>query len=283
MTDKTPPSAAGSGANPALDPSNFEALRLSRHDGVLRVQIDNADSDTNAMDRQQHYEIMRLFHELRLEREARAVLLLGSRGVFSAGGPADPNWILGMQNMDQLAPHAIGVRQMIYNLVDLELPIVCAVEGQATASAASIALLCDAIFMAENAEISDPHVLLGLAAGDGGSAIWPLLMGPIMAKRYLLTGDPLTAQDAYRLGVVTSVVPEKDLEPEAMAFAQRLAANPPLAVRYIKQSVNQVIKQAVLNAFDSSLGSIMVTARTQDFVEALSAMIEEREPNFEGR
>jgi enoyl-CoA hydratase/carnithine racemase len=267
----------------SLDPAAFSALRLERHGRVLRVEVDNPESETNAMDELLHGEFFRLFHALRTEREARAVLLIGAKGKpFSAGGPASPEWLLGMQNLEQVGPHAVSVRQMIYNLLDLELPIVCAIQGEATASAANIALLCDTIFMAENAKLSDPHVVLGLAAGDGGAAIWPLAMGPALAKRYLLTGDPLTAEEAARLGLVTHVVPESDLDREAMAFAQRLADGAPLAIRYTKYAVNQVLKQAMINAFDVSLALILTTARSKDFSEALTAMGEQREPRFEG-
>jgi enoyl-CoA hydratase len=266
-----------------LDPSAYSALKFERRDRVLRVEIDNPDSETNAVDERLHHDFFRLFRDLRTERDARAILLIGAQGKpFSTGGPAAPDWLLGMQRLEQLAPHAQSVRQMVYDLVDLELPIVCAIQGEATASAANIALLCDCIFMADTASISDPHVALGLAAGDGGAAIWPLAMGPALAKRYLLTGDRLTAEDAARLGLITHVVSEAELDSEAMAFTQRLANSAPLAIRYTKQSVNQVLKQAMVAAFDVSLASIMNTARSEDFGEALAAMAEGREPRWKG-
>lgn len=268
--------------NPALHPTDFEALRLERRNGVLRVLIDHPEYDTNPMDELLHGEFMRLFHGLRHEREARAVLLTGANATFSEGGPASPDWLLGMQDLAQVAPHARRVRQMIYNLVDLELPVVCAIQGNASASAANIALLCDIIFMADDATISDPHVAIGLTAGDGGSVIWPLAMGIPQAKRYLFTGDPLTAHDAERLGLITQTVRPAELYAVAAAFAERLALGAPLALQYTKHAVNQIIKQAMVSSFDAALSNLLTTARSEDFVEAINAQGEGRAPVFRG-
>src|SRR5207247_2539638 len=111
-------------------------------------------------------------------------------------------------------------------------------------------LLCDVIFMAESATLADPHVRVGLAAGDGGTVAWPLAVGPARAKRYLLTGDPVSAVEAERLGLVTEVVPDDELDATATAFAHRLAAGAPLAVQYTKQAVNALVRDAVISAFD---------------------------------
>ena len=94
---------------------------------------------------------------------------------------------------------------MIWDLLDVELPIVCGLNGAAAGLAASIALLCDVVVMSERAVIVDPHVKVGLVAGDGGAAVWPLLLGPLAAKRHLLLGEPLTAAEALRLGVAAEV------------------------------------------------------------------------------
>ena len=123
----------------------------------------------------------------------------------------------------------------------------------------------------------------GRAAGDGGAAIWPLLLGPARAKQYLMTGDPLTANEAERIGLVNRVVPAADLDREAMAFAARLAAGAPLAVQFTKQAVNKLVKDALNIAFDTSLALELVTFRSQDHQEALAALREKRPPNFKGR
>jgi len=148
---------------------------------------------------------------------------------------------------------------------------------------ASIALLCDVIFMADTATIGDPHVRVGIVAGDGGAAIWPLAVGPARAKQYLLTGDPLGAAEAERIGLVNRVVPAADLDREAMVFAERLAAGAPLAVRYTKLSVNKLVKDALNVAFDASTALELVTFQSEDHQEALAALREKRAPSFKGR
>ena len=174
-------------------------------------------------------------------------------------------------------------KQLIGDLLDVELPIVAAVNGPAMGLGASIALCCDVVFMADTATIGDPHVKVGLVAGDGGAALWPLALGPARAKQYLLTGDPLPAAEAERIGLVNRVVPAADLDREATAFATRLAAGAPLAVRYTKLAVNKLLKQALDTAFDVSTALELVTFRSEDHQEALAALREKRPPVFKGR
>jgi enoyl-CoA hydratase len=148
---------------------------------------------------------------------------------------------------------------------------------------ATIALLCDAVFMAESARIGDPHVRVGIVAGDGGTVAWPLAVGPVRAKRYLLTGDAVPAVEAERLGLVNEAVPDESLDEVALAFASRLAAGAPLAVQYTKQAVNALVKEAVLTSFDQATALELLTFRSADHQEALAAWRERREPRFEGR
>lgn len=107
---------------------------------------------------------------------------------------------------------------MIWDLLDVPLPIVAAVNGPAIGLRASLALLCDVIWMAESATIADPHVRVGLVAGDGGVAIWPLAVGPARAKELLLTGDAVSAVEAERIGLVNHVVPDAELQSSALGF-----------------------------------------------------------------
>lgn len=174
-------------------------------------------------------------------------------------------------------------KQLIWDQLDVEVPIVCALNGPAVGLGASIALLCDVIVMAETASIIDPHVQVGLVAGDGGAAIWPLLLGPLAAKRHLMLGHPLTADEALRLGVASEVCAPESIATIAAAWADRLAAQPPLAVQGTKIAVNQQIKQALLTSFDVSTALEMTCFASQDHAEAVAAFVEKRTPSFEAR
>ena len=267
--------------NPDLDPARFSALRIERIDDVLRVALAHPTSPVNAVDDLLHGELAALFRGLRREDSARAVLLTGEGRAFSAGG--DFAWFPELQEPGRLDALRRDAKQMIWDLLDVELPIVAALNGPAVGLGASIALLCDVIFAAEGATIADPHVRVGIVAGDGGVAIWPLAIGPARAKQYLLTGDPVDAREAERIGLVNFVVPPAELETAALAFARRLAGGAPLAVRYTKIAVNKLVKDALNVAFDASTALELVTFRSEDHREALTALREKRRPRFTGR
>ncbi|HEY3190778.1 MAG TPA: enoyl-CoA hydratase-related protein [Solirubrobacteraceae bacterium] len=260
---------------------DFATLRLERVGQVLRVTIDHPSSTLNAVDDRLHQDLTALFAGLKRENEARAVLLTGRGRAFSAGG--DFAWFPTLQEPDRLEALRRDAKQLIWDLLDVEIPIVAAVNGHAMGLGASIALLCDVILMADTATIGDPHVKVGIVAGDGGAAIWPLAVGPARAKEYLLTGDALTAAEAERIGLVNHVVPAAELDAAALAFAARLAAGAPLAVRYTKLAVNKLVKDALNVAFDTSTALELLTFRSEDHQEALAALREKRPPRFKGR
>ena len=259
----------------------METIRVEREGDVLIATIDRPDSDLNAVDATLHADLATLFRSLRIERDARAVLLTGSKKAFSAGG--DFSWFPTLRDPGVLDALRREAKQIVWDLLDIELPVVAAINGPAIGLGASIALLCDVIVIADSALIADPHVKVGIVAGDGGAAIWPLLVGPALAKQYLMTGDPLTAADAARLGLVNEVVPDAQIRERGLAWAARLAAGAPLAVRATKIAVNQQVKRALLDSFDVSTALEMTTLVSADHQEALDALREKRPPRFEGR
>src|SRR5436309_10742541 len=202
------------------DYGGYSSIRFERIGDILKVTLANPRNELNAVDGELHDELCRLFADLKVEREARAVLLTGSGRAFSAGG--DFNWMAGITKDDLYEMRREG-KQIVWNLLDVELPIVAAINGPAVGLGATLALLCDVIFMADTASVADPHVRVGIVAGDGGAAIWPLVLGPARAKQFLLTGDPVTAAEALAMGLVNRVVAPDALEADALAFAARLA------------------------------------------------------------
>jgi enoyl-CoA hydratase len=264
-----------------MEAAAYRCLRLERLDAVLRVTIDNPRNELNTVDGELHSELARLFRELRREDQARAVVLTGSKRAFSAGG--DFGWFEQITDAAAIEHVRRDGKQIIWDLLDLELPIVAAVNGPAIGLGASIALLCDVIFMADTATLADPHVRVGIVAGDGGAPIWTLALGPARAKRYLLTGDPVTAVEAERLGLVNEVVPADRLQEAALAFARRLAEGAPIAIRHTKVAVNKLVKEALNVAFDYSTAAEMLTLASEDHREAVRAIKEKRKPEFRGR
>jgi enoyl-CoA hydratase len=260
--------------------ASYECLQLSRSGPALTVTIDNPSSPVNAVNEVMHRELGLLFSRLKQEAEARVVILTGSKRAFSAGG--DLVW------MAEVTPETLrGLRQegkhLLWEALEVELPIVAALNGPAVGLGATLALLCDVIVMADTATIADPHIKVGLVAGDGGAVLWPMLLGTQRAKRYLLTGDAIDAQEAVAMGIATDAVSPDQLMERAMEWAERLAANAPLAVQYTKLAVNQLLKQGMVTAFDYSTALELLTFVSADHREALESMKARRSPQFEGR
>jgi enoyl-CoA hydratase len=261
--------------------SDMSTIRTEYDGDVLVATIDHPASPVNAVDGALHHDLGELARRLKRETRARAVLLTGAGSAFSAGG--DFAWFPELRNPSVADEIRRDGKQLIWDLLDVEVPIVCGLNGAAAGLGASVALLCDLIVMADRAVIVDPHVKVGLVAGDGGAAIWPLLIGPLAAKRHLMLGDPLTADEALRLGVVAEVVAGDHVHERAMAWARRFAAGAPRAVRGTKQAVNAQVKRALLDSFDLSMALEIPCFASDDHAEALAALAERREPRFEGR
>ena len=264
-----------------LASARFDTLEVEMMGAVARVTIAHPHSDLNAVDDDLHRDLSTLFGLLRRETEARAAVLTGRGKAFSAGG--DYSWFPTLDSPGRLHDLRRDARQLIWDLVDIEIPLVAAINGPAVGLGASIALLCDVIMMADTATIADPHVRVGIVAGDGGTAIWPLLVGPARAKEYLLTGDAISASEAERIGLVNRVVAAGSLQAEALTLAERLAAGPPLAIQYTKGAVNKLVKDALSSSFDFAMAHELITFMSEDHKEALAAIREKRQPHFRGR
>lgn len=229
--------------------SHYETLAFTRDGAVLTIKLNRPDA-LNAVNSQLHTELSRVFADIAADSSVDAVVLTGEGRAFSAGGDLDWFRTITTAQLDALFVEA---RRIIVDLVDLPQPIIAAVNGAAAGLGATLALFCDMVYVAEGAKISDPHVRIGVTAGDGGSAIWPLLVGPARAKEYLMTGDSLTATEAERIGLVNKVLPAAELQAAAQAMAQRLAQGSRHAVRSTKLSVNKLVRDAVSLVLDTSL------------------------------
>jgi enoyl-CoA hydratase len=259
----------------------METITQRREGDLLIVTIDHPRSAMNAVDGLLHDEVGQLFAELKRTADARAIVLTGEGRAFSAGG--DFGWFPQLRDVAVLDQLRRTAKQIVWDLLDIEVPVVCGLNGPAAGLGASIALLCDLIVMSADAVIVDPHVQVGLVAGDGGAAIWPLLLGPLAAKRHLLLGEPLRADEAVRLGVAAERCPSALVAERARHWAQRLAGQPPLAVRGTKQAVNAQLKRALLDSFDLSTALEIPCFLSADHAEAVDALRDRRQPRFEGR
>lgn len=237
----------------------------------------------NRFDFELHQALTELLLELRSRTDLRALVLASTGKCFSAGG--DFELMLACRADITARTRAVDEGRLLFRLLaDLPLPLVVAMQGDAIGLGATVALTGDAIVASRTASIADPHVPIGLVAGDGGCVVWPAAAGMLRAKRYLLTGDRLSAEDAWAMGLVTDLVDgPDDVLPAARALAARLAALPPLAVQGTKRALNQLLQQRAGEVLDLSFALEAASMASDDLAEAIAAFKERREPKYQGR
>ena len=258
---------------------SYERIRVERKGRILTLALNGRDH-LNAIDDRMHEELARIFHDVQIDPESDVIVLTGAGEAFSAGG--DMAWLREMATGESLVSNVVETKRMIFSLLDLEKPIIARIQGPCIGLGASLALLCDLSYASENARIGDPHVKVGLVAGDGGVVAWPHLIGHARAKEYLLTGDLLTAAEAERIGLVNHVVPEDELDDRVYGMAERLAAGATRAIRWTKTSINVGLKRYAHSVMDTCLGYEMLTFATRDHREAVDAFVDKRKPRFKG-
>jgi enoyl-CoA hydratase len=262
-----------------VDYSRYEALKIEKADRVATVTLNRPDS-LNAVNPVMHRELCNIWLDLAIDDEINAIILTGAGRAFCAGGD-----VKGMdaRNVDATRDFPMNPRdpgQLLNDILDVEQPIIAAINGDAIGLGATIALFCDITIAAETARLADTHVRIGVVAGDGGAVIWPPLIGPNRAKEYLMRGNLLNGAEAARLGLVNYAVPAAEVMPKAREIARELADGPRWATRWTKQSVNKLVKKALHQVLDASAALEAVTFVTPQHKEAARAFVEKRKPNF---
>jgi enoyl-CoA hydratase len=255
-----------------------DTIELARRARVLTVTL-NRPRSLNAFDAAMHAELPQALTFAANDPESDVVILTGKGRAFSAGG--DMDWQQG--GADHPERFEITVReakQIVFGLIDCEKPIIAKINGPAVGLGATIALFCDISFMARSTYISDPHVSIGMVAGDGGSIIWPQLIGFARAKEFLFTGDRIFAVDAERVGLINHAIEDSQLDSAVDAFADRLAASAQMALRYSKMTINVALRQLASSMMDVGLGYESMANISADHQEALAAFREKRPPVF---
>jgi enoyl-CoA hydratase len=178
--------------------------------------------------------------------------------------------------------HAIRGQQVFDLIEQLGKPTIAAINGYALGGGCEMAMACTLRIAADTARLGQPEINLGLIPGYGGSQRLPRLIGAGPALEMLLTGQPITAQDAYRLGLVNRVVPAADLESEVRALANLLASKPPVAMRYIIEAVHRGLQMSSADGLRVEAALFGLVASTDDMREGTRAFLEKRKPEFKG-
>lgn len=265
-------------SNPILYERDGGVVTLTLNQPELRNPIsdnDVVDAIVDALDR------------LDDDREARVAILTGAGSAFSSGGNlkkiASTGGLADPLPARTRANYKRGIQRLPIRFAALEVPVIAAVNGPAIGAGCDLACMCDLRIAGESARFAESFVKLGIIPGDGGAWLLPRVIGWSKAAEMALTGDMIDAQEAFAIGLVSKVVPDAELLAEARKLADRIAANPPHAVRMTKRLLWESHGNSLNTMLELSASMQALAHATDDNREAIAAFLEKRKPNFTGR
>ncbi|QYD68802.1 enoyl-CoA hydratase/isomerase family protein [Paraburkholderia edwinii] len=262
--------------------AHYQSLRVQRHpQGIVEIVMSGEGANRSRLataNAQMHRELAEIWRDVDRDPEARVALIRGEGKGFSAGGD--------LELVEQMAADFAvrtrvwrEARDLVYNVINCGKPIVSAMHGPAVGAGLVAGLLADISIAARTARIIDGHTRLGVAAGDHAAIVWPLLCGMAKAKYYLLLCEPVSGEEAERIGLVSLTVDEQDLLPKAFEIAQRLSKGSQTAIRWTKYALNNWLRSAG-PAFDTSLALEFMGFAGPDVDEGVKSLRERRAPDF---
>jgi enoyl-CoA hydratase len=259
----------------------FDTLRIDRVDddpSILRITLDGPN--LNAVTTEGHRQLADVWPAVDRDPETRVAILQGAGRGFSAGGSFDLIEQITGDYADRIRIMR-EARDLVYNVLNCSKPIVSAIHGPAVGAGLVAAMLADVSVAGRTARIIDGHTRLGVTAGDHAAICWPLLCGMAKAKYYLLTCDPLTGEEAERIGLVSLVVDDDEVQERALEVARNLAGGAQSAIRWTKQVLNNWYRAAG-PTFDASVALEMIGFSGPDALEGVASHREKRAPRFTG-
>lgn len=255
--------------------SNF--VLVERQEAVAIVSL-NRPERLNALSPEVLTELAGKLEELSFDEVVRAILLTGGPKVFAAGADIEA-----MAKASPIDIYLRNTRALWQRLWALDKPLIAAVNGVAYGGGCELALGCDLIVAGESARFGQPEIKLGIMPGAGGSQRLARLIGPYRAMEMVLTGEPISAQQAWVAGLVNRVVPDERVMDEALALARLIAERPPVAVRLARQALRYGLERTLLEGLEMEQRNYRMLYDTQDQKEGMSAFLEKRKAKFEGK
>jgi enoyl-CoA hydratase len=258
----------------------FDNLLLER-DGAIAIVTINRPKVLNALNTQTVDELRRAMLELQHDPEVRVVVLTGAGDKSFVAG-ADINE-LAVQTPTGGREHALAGQQVFDTIENLGKPVIAAINGYALGGGCELAMACTLRVAADTAKLGQPEIGLGLMPGYAGTQRLPRLVGRGQAMELVLTGAPIAAAEAYRIGLVNRVVPAGELMAEAKKLAAQLAKGAPIAMRYIINAIHQGAEMPFAEACQYEATLFGLVASTEDMREGTTAFLEKRKAEFKGR
>lgn len=257
-----------------VDDQDEVGLRFDlAHDHVGVLTLDRP-AQFNAVNWSLYNALATALHRVSQAPDIRVLVLRGEGKAFCAGGDIAFMRQMFEGEIDMHDVQALALR-FFRELHGLPQPTIAIVDGPAVGFGATIALTCDVVYASERSTFADPHVQMGLVAGDGGGVLWPLLLGPGRARELLFTGDPISAVDAFTWGMIAHVHPTRDeVEAAGMALAQRLARGPVEALRATKAITNHLIRSVGEEVIRGSLAMELASQTTLFHQQAVERFLQ---------
>ena len=259
---------------------SYENIFVEKKNAIAYVTL-NRPKVLNALNMATMEELRAAFHDIKNDKDIRVVIFTGAgEKAFIAG--AD---ISELAKQDAVTGKEYTHRgQSVLNLIEnLGKPVICCINGFALGGGCEMALACTMRLASDNAKLGQPEVKLGIIPGYGGSQRLPRLVGKGLAMQMVLAGEMITAQEAYRIGLVNEVMPAAELIPRAEAIAAKIIANAPLAVQYAMEAVNKGMETSLSEGLYLEALLFAVACATEDKKEGTAAFLEKRAAAFKGK
>lgn len=257
--------------------SRYERLVCDRpHPNVLRVTLTNGKMNT--VDAVMAKELVSIWKDVDEDASVHSVLVTGAGKVFSAGGDFSAVDEV-MNSFEARARSWKEARDLVYNIINCSKPVVSSMRGVAVGAGMVVGMLADVSIATKTCKLVDGHTRLGVAAGDHAAIVWPLLCGLAKAKYYLLTCDSLQGAEAERIGLLSLVTEDDELDAKSLDVAIRLADGAQSAIRWTKYALNNWLRQAG-PIFDTSLALEYLGFNGPEVAEGMRSFAEKRAPVF---
>jgi enoyl-CoA hydratase len=247
-------------------------------DGAIAVVTLNRPQQLNALSYGLVKDLCMALESLDEDDEVRVIVLTGGEKVFAAG--ADIKEMAGAGPFDEPVRGRLSYRDRVNKI---SKPVIAAVSGYALGGGCELAMSCDIIVASETARFGQPEVNIGIIPGSGGTQRLTHVVGKYRAMEMILTAEPISAQEAERLGLVTRVLPVELLLEEAKGIAKKIAAKPLLAIRHAKEAVLKAANTGLDDGLDFERKSFYTLFASEDRKEGMQAFLEKRKPVFKGK
>jgi enoyl-CoA hydratase len=258
--------------------AGYRSLKLDwPQERILRIVMDSAGR-LNSANAAMHPELAQIWRDIDADPNVSVAIITGAGKAFSGGGDLDLVKEMS-EDFTVLTRVWKEARDLVYNIINCSKPVVSAMQGPAVGAGLVAGLLADVSIAAKSARIIDGHTRLGVAAGDHAAIVWPLLCGLAKSKYHLLLCEPLSGEEAERIGLVSLCVEDDQLQDKALEVAGKLAAGSQSAIRWTKYALNNWLRMAG-PTFDTSLALEFMGFCGPDVREGLASLRGKRPPNF---